>query len=325
MSFARAKQISAGEIPVIDVAPLATRDPAALLTVGRRMREASETLGFFYVKNHGVPQDKIERAFATSKAFFQAPFDKKNEVKVNEIHRGFICIGGAKMVGEMKPDLKESFVWGLELSPNDPDVLSGKSLMGPNQWPSFLPELRRDLYDYFLEALTCGRRLMKGLAASLDRPFDFFENAFAKPLARGGTIYYPPQPRDMGDNQFGVAPHTDYGGLTLLAQDEAGGLQVLSKSGDWLTAHPLPGTLVINVGDLLGRWTNDRFNSNAHRVVNSTGRERQSIPIFFDPYYDTVIDPRDLLDDPGQAKYPPITCGDHVVERFGQVFKYRQK
>ena len=325
MSYARAKQISAGEIPVIDVAALATHDPAAILAVGRRMREASETVGFFYVKNHGVPQDKIDRAFTTSKAFFQAPFDKKNEVKVNEIHRGFIGIGGAKMVGEKKPDLKESFVWGLELSPNDPDVLSGKSLMGPNQWPSFLPELQRDLYDYFLEALTCGRRLMKGLAASLDRPFDFFENAFAKPLARGGTIYYPPQPRDMGDNQFGVAPHTDYGGLTLLAQDDAGGLQVLSKSGDWLTAHPLPGTLVINVGDLLGRWTNDRFNSNAHRVVNSTGRERQSIPIFFDPYYDTVIDPRDLLDDPGQAKYPPITCGDYIVERFGQVFKYRQK
>jgi isopenicillin N synthase-like dioxygenase len=216
-------------------------------------------------------------------------------------------------------------VWGLELSANDPDVLSGKSLMGPNQWPSFLPELQRDLYDYFLEALACGRRLMKGLAASLDRPCDFFENAFAKPLARGGTIYYPPQPWDMGDNQFGVAPHTDYGGLTLLAQDEVGGLQVLSKSGDWLTARPLPGTLVINVGDLLGRWTNDRFNSNAHRVVNSTGRERQSIPIFFDPYYDTIIDPRDLLDDPGQAKYPPITCGDHIVERFGRVFKYRQK
>ena len=142
MSYARAKQISAGEIPVIDVAALATHDPAAILAVGRRMREASETVGFFYVKNHGVPQDKIDRAFTTSKAFFQAPFDKKNEVKVNEIHRGFIGIGGAKMVGEKKPDLKESFVWGLELSPNDPDVLSGKSLMGPNQWPSFLPELR---------------------------------------------------------------------------------------------------------------------------------------------------------------------------------------
>jgi isopenicillin N synthase-like dioxygenase len=325
MSYARAKQISADEIPVVDVAALMTHDPAAILAVGRRMREASETLGFFYVKNHGVSQDKIDRAFTASKAFFQAPFDKKNEVKVNEIHRGFIGIGGAKMVGEKKPDLKESFVWGLELSPNDPDALSGKSLMGPNQWPSFLPELQRDLYDYFLEALTCGRRLMKGLAASLDRPFDFFENAFAKPLARGGTIYYPPQPPDMGDNQFGVAPHTDYGGLTLLAQDEAGGLQVLSKSADWLTAHPLPGTLVINVGDLLGRWTNDRFNSNAHRVVNSTGRERQSIPIFFDPSYDTMIDPRDLLDDPGQAKYPPITCGDYIVERFSQVFKYRQK
>ena len=110
-----------------------------------------------------------------------------------------------------------------------------------------------------------------------------------------------------------------------MAQDQVGGLQVKAKTGEWLTAHPIPGTLVINVGDLMGRWTNDRFNSNAHRVVNRSGRERQSIALFFDPHYDTVIDPADLLDDRAEAKYPPITCGEYIVDRFGKVFSYRQK
>ena len=309
MSYAAAREIGVDEIPVIDVSALAGSDAAAILETGRQMRAASEGVGFFYVAQHGIPQATVDRAFAASKAFFSLPFERKADVKVNGLHRGFIGMGGAKMVGEKKPDLKESFVWGLELPPEDPDVAAGKSLMGPNQWPDFAPELQGALYDYYLHTLDCGRRLLKGLAASLGRPHDFFEIAFAKPLARGGSIYYPPQPADMGAEQFGVAPHTDYGGLTLLAQDGVGGLQVRSKSGEWLTAHPIPGTLVINVGDLMGRWTNDRFNSNSHRVVNASGRERQSIAIFFDPHFDTVIDPRDLLDDPSEAKYPAITCG----------------
>jgi isopenicillin N synthase-like dioxygenase len=324
MSYAKAREISAEEIPVIDVAGLSSGDPDATLRIGREMRRASETIGFFYVRNHGIAPALLERAFATSKRFFEVAPEQKREVGVNELHRGYIGLGGAKMVGEKKTDLKESFVWGLELPPDDPDVAADKPLMGPNQWPGFAPELQRDLYGYFCAALDCGRRLMQGLAASLDRPTGFFDKAFAKPLARAGTIYYPPQAPAMGEGQFGVAPHTDYGGLTLLAQDEVGGLQVRSKDGEWLTARPIPGTLVINVGDLLGRWTNDRFNSNAHRVVNTAARERQSIAVFFDPHFDTVIDPRDLLDDPGEARYPPVTCGEYILDRFGKVFAYRQ-
>lgn len=319
-----ARDIAVEDIPVIDVGPLRSGDSNAILSVGRAMRQASETVGFFYVRDHGIPQDLIDRAFATSKAFFMAPEADKRAVAVNGLHRGFVVPGGATMVGERKPDLKESFVWGLELVPDDPDVAAGKPLMGPNQWPDFLPQFQGDLYTYYLATLDCGRRLLKGLAVSLDRPANFFEAAFAKPLARGGTIYYPPQDMEADEGRFGVAPHTDYGGLTLLAQDAVGGLQVRSLAGEWVTAHPIPGTLVINVGDLMGRWTNDRFHSNAHRVINSAGRERQSIAVFFDPHADTIVDPRDLLDDEAQAKYSPITCGDYIVERFGRVFRYRR-
>jgi isopenicillin N synthase-like dioxygenase len=325
MAYARATTISPDEIPVLDVSGLAGGDPAAIAQAGRAMREAAESIGFFYVANHGVPASLVERAFAASKAFFALPEADKRKVEIDARHRGFLAVGQAKMYASAKIDLKESYLWGLELGPDDPDVIAGKPLMGPNNWPAAQDEMREAFYAYYLAICACGQRLLKGLAASLGRDPSFFAGAFAKPLARGSAIYYPPQPPDLGELQFGVAPHTDYGGLTLLAQDMVGGLQVLAANGKWVTAHPIPGTLVINIGDLMHRWTNGRFSSNPHRVVNESGRERYSIAVFFDPHPDTTVDPRDLLDDPAEAKYPPIACGDYIVERFGKAFKYRRK
>lgn len=325
MNYAAAKTIRVEEIPVIDVSALAGNDAEAQRAVAARMREAAERIGFFYVSNHGVPDTLVERMFATSRKFFALPPEMKSRVTINDIHRGWLAVGQAKMYAGAKIDLKESFLWGLELGADDPDVKAGKKLMGPNQWPDFMPEMRETLTAYYDGIVACGRRLLRGFALSLGRPADFFAPHFAKPLARGSAIYYPPQPPDMGETQFGVAPHTDYGGLTLLAQDATGGLQVLNKAGEWVTAHPIPGTLVINVGDLMARWTNNRFSSNAHRVVNTSGRERYSVAVFFDPSFDTMIDPRDLLDDPAAAKYQPITCGEYIVGRFDKAFKYRQR
>lgn len=325
MAYAKATEIAIEDIPVIDVAGLAGDDPAAIAAAGAAMREAAERIGFFYVRNHGVAPALTERAFAASRRFFALPEAEKRKAEINANHRGFLAVGQAKMYAGAKIDLKESYLWGLELGAEDADVRAGKALMGPNNWPAAMPELQRDFYAYYLAILDCGQRLLKGLASSLGRPPGFFAQKFAKPLARGSAIYYPPQPPDLGERQFGVAPHTDYGGLTLLAQDATGGLQVLAKSGQWVTAHPVEGTLVINIGDLMARWTNNRFTSNPHRVVNTSGRERYSIAVFYDPHFDTVIDPRDLLDDPAQAKYPPTTCGAYILERFGKAFKYRQE
>lgn len=324
MAYAKVNTISRDDIPVIDAAALVSDDPAVIAETGKAMREAAERIGFFYVSNHGVPQEIVDGAFAASKAFFAQDEATKRTAQINDRHRGFLAVGQAKMYAGAKIDLKESFLWGLELDEKDPDVAAGKPLMGPNNWPSAPAHLRQAFYDYYLGICACGQRLLKGLASSLGRDPKFFESAFAKPLARGSAIYYPPQPPDMGELQFGVAPHTDYGGLTLLAQDMVGGLQVLAADGRWVTAHPIPGTLVINVGDLMHRWTNGRFSSNPHRVVNASGRERYSIAVFFDPHPDTVVDPRDLLDDKDQAKYPAITCGEYIVQRFDKAFKYRQ-
>ena len=325
MAYATATHIDVDEIPVVDAGGLASGDPKAIAEVGARMREAAERIGFFYVRNHGVDRATVDRAFAASRAFFCSSEELKRTALINDRHRGFLAVGQSKMYTGARVDLKESFLWGLELGADDPDVVAGKPLMGPNNWPAALPETQAAFYAYYLAICACGQNLLKGLAASLGRDPAFFENSFAKPLARGSAIYYPPQPADMGETQFGVAPHTDYGGLTLLAQDDVGGLQVLAKSGKWVTAHPIPDTLVVNIGDLMHRWTNTRFTSNPHRVVNASGRERFSIAIFFDPHPDTVVDPRDLLDDPAEAKYPPITCGEYIVGRFDKAFKYRQQ
>jgi isopenicillin N synthase-like dioxygenase len=145
-------------------------------------------------------------------------------------------------------------------------------------------------------------------------------------MQRTQAVFYPPQPADLGAEQFGVAPHTDYGCITLLWQDQTGGLEVQRKDGQWIDAVPVDGTFVINVGDLLARWSNDRFASTPHRVVNRSGRKRLSIATFYDPTYTAAVDPRDLNLGAGEEPhYPPVDAGDYIVGRINDSFKYRQK
>jgi len=174
---------------------------------------------------------------------------------------------------------------------------------------------------YFDAAHVLGRRLLDAFAVALGTEINHFTERFDRPVSRGSLIFYPPQPPDLGADQFGVAPHTDYGCLTLLAQDETGGLQVRGRSGEWLTAHPVEGALVVNVGDLLARWTNDRFASTPHRVVNRSGHARYSIAMFIDPNEETRITP---VCCPGEEPhYPPVSVGDYIRARYDAAFAYR--
>ncbi len=326
--YATAKAIDVDAIPVIDVGALRGGSAGAVAEVAQAIREASTRVGFFYIRNHGIAPEVRDAALAASKRFFALEPEVKARVAVNHQHRGFMAPGGAKMHETARADLKESFNWALDLPADDPDVMSGdKPLLGPNNWPDDdLPELRSAFYAYYEAACECGRDLMRAFAVSLGIDEGFFAPHFNKPIARGSALYYPPQPPQMGAEQFGVGAHTDYGCLTLLWQDAVGGLQVQGRDGDWVTAHPIPDTLVVNVGDLLARWSNDRFVSTPHRVVNASGRERYSLAVFFDPNYDAVVDPRDLLG-PGDAapKFGPLLAGEHVKARFDAAFAYRQK
>lgn len=325
MSYASAADLGRESIPVIDIS--AARGPsgdADIAAVGRALRAASQELGFFYIAGHGVPEEKIQAAVSAARAFFARPLEEKQKIAVNPRHRGFLRQGGAVMRDDVKPDLKESFNWAFEVPEGSSLQRPDRPLIGPNLWPADMPELRAALYGYYEEVVAGGRDLMRAFALALDLPGNFFADKFDCPLARGSAIYYPPQPPDLGETQFGVGPHTDYGCLTLLWQDDSGGLQVQGRAGTWVLAHPIPGTFVCNVGDLLARWSNDRFVSTPHRVVNTSGHERFSLPVFFDPNPETVIDPADLLPPDEPPRYPPVTAGAHVTARFDAAFSYRR-
>jgi len=321
--YAVAKQVAISSIPVIDIAPLENGTPTGLAHVGAQMREAVEDIGFFYVKNHSVDLTLIKHVNALAHQFFAQPLASKLQVEPSDRHRGYLKIGEAKMHARAKADLKESFIWGIDLPEDDADYLAGNPMIGPNRWPIFMPELRPALNAYLQACHICAQRILRALAVSLNADEDIFVRRFTKPISRGALVYYPPQPPDSGVQQFGVAPHTDYGVITLLHQDMVGGLQVFNRQREWVTAHPIAGTLVINAGDLLGRWSNDHFRSNSHRVVNASGRERLSIAVFVDPDFDTSIVP---VTAPGEtANYPEVSCGDYIAARFDKAFAYRQK
>ncbi|MCC7046606.1 MAG: isopenicillin N synthase family oxygenase [Alphaproteobacteria bacterium] len=324
MNYATARTIDVSAIPVIDMAPLIDGGIDQRRRVAAEFRRAAAEVGFFYVKNHNVAQPVIDRALDGARRFFALPDEAKNQVRVRDWHRGFLKVGQAKMYDDAKADLKESFIYGLEIAADDPDFRAGNLMVVPNRWPAAMPDLRDALYLYFTQAMECGRTLLRGFALGMDLPEDSFVSRWRKSISRGAALYYPPQPPNLGREQFGVAPHTDFGVLTVLWQDDSGGLQVLNKQKQWVTAHPIPGTLVVNVGDLLARWTNDGFASTPHRVVNTTGHARYSMPVAVDPDHDTLVDPR-VVCRPGETpRYEPITCGDYLNWRFNKAFAYRK-
>ena len=323
MGYARARSADFTEIPVIDMAPLADGGTGGLGAVGQAISEAAIDVGFFYVRNHGIARETLAGAYEAARRFFALPEDVKRQTGLTRLHRGYIAPGKARMYGKAPPDLKESFVFGLDLNLDDPDVQAGKPLMGPNSWPAEPPGFKDAIDAWFEATCRCGNQLTRAVAVALGLQPTFFAQGFAKPLARGSIIHYPPQPPDLGIDRFGVAPHSDYGCLTLLWQDMVGGLQVRNRAGDWILAPPLDGALVINIGDLLARWTNDSFASTPHRVVNASGRERYSMAVFYDPHPDTEIAVLPGCVAPGDtAHYGQTTCGAYLLERFGEAFAY---
>ncbi len=324
MAYAESKTIDIDSIPVIDTGPLHSGNSEAVRSVVSGIRQAAEKVGFFYIRNHGIPKDVIEQAYRAAQGFFSRPKEWKDSVKINANHHGYLTVGEAKMEQAERVDFKESFVWGLDLPDEHSSVTMENPFLGRNQWPDEMPEFKRSVYPFFEAGLQCGRDMMRAFALGMEIPEDSFLKATNEPIARSSIIHYPPQPEDLGVEQFGVAPHTDYGCLTLLWQDQVGGLEVQTREGEWVTAHPIENTLVVNVGDLLTRWTNEGFKSTPHRVVNRKGQERYSMVIAWDPNFDTVVDPSVVCKNGTQPLYPPVRCGDYVLSRFDSSFSYRQ-
>lgn len=320
MAYAQAKPLDAEAIPVIDISTL--RDGSAPLSVARQLHAASQGLGFIYVSGHGIPEDCIQKTRDQAFEFFRASANEKASVSVSANHRGWLAPGGAKMGDKQKADLKESFIWGLQDELGD--TYSDHDLRGRNQWPDFMPGLETTAMEYFNRAHEVAHHLMRGFALGLGLDEQFFLKTSSRPLSRASFVYYPAQPDDMGVDQFGVGPHTDFGVLTVLCQDAVGGLQVEDVNGDWIQAPPIEGTLVVNVADLLARWTDRAYKSTPHRVVNSSGKERLSLVLAFDPNPETLIDAREIFGPDYTPMEEATTCGDYLNWRFNKAFAYRK-
>lgn len=310
----------ADDIPVVDLSPL--RNGTDQQQVAQALHNASRNLGFIYISDHGIPDNLIQGARSCAYDFFRSSDNVKNDLLISSGHRGWLKPGASKMHDGARADLKESFIWGYE---NESDLAhDAHPLRGANQWPQFVPHMRTMAMDYFKAVHEVAFHLMRGFAIGLGLDENFFLQSCSQPLSRASFVYYPAQSEHLGEQQFGVAPHTDFGVLTVLCQDSTGGLQVQDIHGDWIHAPPVDGTLVVNVGDLLSRWTAGFYKSTPHRVVNSSGKERLSLVLAFDPDPDTLIDARGIGSTPAEACLPPITCGDYLVQRFSKAFSYRQ-
>ncbi|QEH34481.1 2-oxoglutarate-dependent ethylene/succinate-forming enzyme [Aquisphaera giovannonii] len=316
-------------VPVVDVAGL-VGDRAAREAVARQLDAACRESGFFYVVGHGVDEALQNRLRERSREFFSLETEEKMRVRMalgGRAWRGYFRVGDELTSG--KPDQKEGLYFGQELPPDDPRVVAGTPLHGPNLFPERPEGLREAVLDYMAALTGLGHRLMAGLALGLGLDEAYFEDhGTREPLTLFRIFNYPP-PADP--SLWGVGEHTDYGLLTILLQDDAGGLEVKSRSS-WIPAPPLPGSYVCNIGDMLDRMTGGVYRSTPHRVRNPAPRDRMSFPFFFDPNFSAPVRPIDL---PGRDRPADDaaerwdrasvhmfdgTYGDYLLTKVGKVF-----
>jgi isopenicillin N synthase-like dioxygenase len=298
---------TAETIPVIDLSGTAT-SAEARQSAARQLHEACRDIGFFYIANHSVPEMLLKAQLKGAARFFTLPDASKLALSAEKSSRR---LGYEPMLRQVldegsAPDLKESFMYSLPAA----------------AWPEGLPGFAEQMTHYHEHMRRLGGHLMELLALSLELPDDHFKVAFESAAYAVRLLRYPPQPAVGADNQLGAGAHTDWGAITLLYQDNAGGLEVRNAAGHWLRAQPIANTFVVNLGDLMRRWTNDLYQSTPHRVLNNTsGRDRYSIATFCSPGYDCRVECLPTCLSPGaEPRYAACTVGDHMREMATRTY-----
>ena len=307
-------------IPIIDIAALGGADAAAHAQVVGRLRDAASETGFLYVSGHGLPGSLTTRLIAAAQAFFALPLDEKMRVYIGQSrnHRGYVPEGEEVFAGNT-PDKKEAFDLSLDLGADDPDYAAGNPLLGPNQWPSAPPGFRDAVTAYYDAVFRLGRRMLRGFAEALGLPADALDAMVTKPPSQLRLIHYAYQPGRV--DAAGIGAHTDYELFTLLLPT-APGLEVMNQAGEWIDVPPVPGALVVNIGDMLEALSNGGFVATSHRV-RRVEEERYSFPFFFSCDYATTVRPLPQFvaaDRP--ARYPPIVAGEHLHAQTALTFNY---
>lgn len=292
------------------------------MRTARAIDEACRTWGFFYIVGHNIPQSRMEALTAIAKNFFSRPMEEKLMIDLTKSkhHRGYGGFTAEQLDPSAPLDWKETFDMSCHLAEDHPAVRAGKPLRGPNRhpdvagWEDLLEQHYNDMQQLALQ-------LLRALALAIGMDETFFISKFNEPLSVFRMIHYPGLPKEKG--RIVCGSHTDYGIVTLLYQDTAGGLQVRSLDGKWIDAPAIPGSFVVNIGDMMAMWSNDRYKSNFHRVLNP-GVDRISMPFFCEPNPETLISclPH-CCDTTHPVKCPPVKAGEWLQKRFKQTYAYR--
>jgi isopenicillin N synthase-like dioxygenase len=302
-------------------------DPDETATV-QTLRKCCLENGFFYLGGHGM-EDMFSTVFAESARFFALPVAEKKRLYEPEMSRGYTVMGGESLDPQHQPDTKEGFYIGNHIPKDDPRYNPSK-LKGPNVWPtpdncslSDCQRFQTIMEEYFKKVAAVGLRVVRllALAIGLDDKHAF-DSSFKDTFATIRLLHYAAVPSQTKEGLFACGAHTDYGMITLLLTDQNPGLQIQTLEGDWVDVPPRiqEGLFIVNLGDMLERWTNGMFRSTNHRVLTTGDKERYSIPFFFEPDFDTEVKCLDVCTSKDHPpKYPPTTSGQHLLGKYNQT------
>jgi isopenicillin N synthase-like dioxygenase len=314
-------------VPLIDISPLNSGDEQAYLAVAKEIDLACREMGFFYITGHGISSDQMKSMFDLAQCFFAQPEEVKQKILITNSsnHRGWGTTGSEQLDPGQPQDWKETFDMALDLHSEHPMAKSCPRLYGPNQYGE-LEGFAQQMNQHYGLLMAVAKRLLKAMAIALKQPNDFFTQYLDDHISVLRLLHYPPRSDNVAlDAQTQVAgAHTDYGCITLLAQDEVGGLEVCNTQGEWVAALPIKDSIVVNIGDLMQRWTNDQYRSTAHRVASPpSDTHRYSMPFFVEPRFDCEVSCiSSCLSEGEKPKYEMVTSGDWIMSRFNATYAY---
>ncbi len=309
-------------IPVVDVSGLRANGRGPRRTVAAALGRACREVGFFYVTGHRIPDTLRRDVFDAARRLFALPDAEKQRVsvKLSPHNRGYVGFGTERLDEAAAADQKEAFNVGLDLSPDDPEVLAGKPFRGPNLWPP-VPGLRDTLLAYYAACAQLQDSIHRGFSLDLGLEEDFFTGKLARSTSTLRLLHYPAGP-ESGAGELGAGEHTDYSNLTILATDRVAGLQVRRRDGVWLDAPHIEGAFVCNIADCLMRWTNNVYLSTPHRVLRPAA-ERYSVAFFGGAHPDALVEALPTCLAPGATPhYAPITAGGYLTQRLTATYDH---
>ncbi|TFK50256.1 putative gibberellin 3-beta hydroxylase [Heliocybe sulcata] len=313
-----------GEIPIIDIKGIFSDDIKDRQAVAEQVREAASRIGFFYAVNHGIDARYKEDTFDQARRFFSLSMEEKMKVWTGLVpneYVGYHPLEGYNRNHRKYNDLSEAFNWAYDAQ-FDPGAVA-KDRPSTSIWPENLPEFKETLYAYHTQLLTLARKMTRMFALALHMPEDYFDEYVKRPEAGMRILHYPEQEgsaKQSPNDQNGIGAHTDFECFTMVTQDDCGGLEVLSKSGEWVRAPPVPGALVVNIADCFMRQTNDFFVSTVHRVINKSGKERYSCPFFFGFDREMLLEPvPSCISAENPMNYPVMSSGEYYTWRANRA------